>query len=79
MVRRALMGVGNPLAFAVPYRRPVVALDVRRGVMPAVRDVLLIVDTAIRRFFKTLPARSYDDERSSCELETRGAYRTLVR
>lgn len=56
VVRRALMGVGNPLALAVSYRRPVVAFDIRRRVMPAVRDVLLVVDAAIRRFLKTLPA-----------------------
>lgn len=56
VMRRALVGVGNPLALAVSYRRSVVALDVRRGMMPAVGDVLLVVDTAIRHFLKTLPA-----------------------
>lgn len=50
MVRRALVGVGDPLALAVSHRWPIVTLDVRRGMMPAVGDVLLVVDAAIRRF-----------------------------
>lgn len=79
VVRRALVGVGDPLALAVSHRRPVVALDVRRGVMPAVGDVLLVVDAAIRHFLETPVPQVQQRERSSCELDTRGACRTLIK
>jgi len=50
VVRRALVGIGNPLALAVSHRRPIIAFDVCRGMMPAMRDMLLVVDAAIKSF-----------------------------
>ena len=63
MMRRALVGIGDPLALAVSHRRSVITLDICRGVM-SVGHVLLVVDAVIKRFFLRSLPEAYDDDES---------------
>lgn len=47
-MRRTLMGVGDPLALVISHCWTVVALDICRRMMPAMGDVLLVVNAAIK-------------------------------